>query len=971
MSFKLFRTASALMLGSLLAACGGGGGSGNDSGFNPPGIRATATAQQTSIPAGSSTDISVRITEANGAPIRDGTVVTASVSPGSIGAVVGLGGATSGPTATTSGGNANFRFTAFEQGTATVSFSAPDPNTPSRSVSTSVTITVTAGPGRLSIEATRTTLPINAFNVPIFLGSPYMAEVTVSVRDASGAPVNQENGLQVSVNPVGNTGGFSTLDDPTTADINEITVRLGQGPVDIVAGRATIFLHSLNFAGTTTLTVSHTGADNRTFQATQVFTIVSTLPSLPAQVTVSPPTQPVYVAASGGNSSGQIEIIVRDGIGQPVPDPVAGNNAFNNVTVEIVGDALGARLTGINAAGQTVSGTRINVRTSNGVTGVSVSGATRTGSLVLRATSDRADNNVDNGVSDAVFGQQSIVVSDGVLFDLQITQPLVNALFVNPFDPDVEPDDDGLVIPQQPDATYSLTVAVIATDRQGNPVLPGTVINFGLIDEPQESGISDFSISGNDGRPQVGGVNFSAPSGRFTTAGGGAGPGDTLVVFGKRESFVPFGLNLPPPGYRDLESARQVARVNSATSLDVTRRFNFNDDTGVSVPVPAPGLLPYVVGRATDGNIGATAVTNELGVARTTLNYPVSRLGKLIVVWAQGNGDIVAGSPETVTDADVMYFAAAAPALLTASPSSIPANTTSNVQLCVSDALRVPVSGVAVSGAFDGLDGIGSITFLGTGPAANVTDESGCVTAAVTTSGVSVGGNPRVVFSGAGSSATVSIVRGALVLQAVPSTIFGSSNVTLRLVNANGVPQPGFQIVGTCTATAPTTLQLSNGPGVTDANGRTTVEILATELNRTGSAGSGSCVFRTVDGSATVTVQAVGTDLCTLGTSPPPSGCPAAPQAVLTLAFSSMAQGMSASTSPAGILCSRTAGTTTSCTGSFDQGTTVAISIRPANDNPASVVFSGGCVRSADTATSAVALANMSAAQTCTVAVNP
>jgi hypothetical protein len=880
MRFKQFKMASLMFFAAVLTACGGGGGSGNDSGFNPPGVRMGASADRISIASGTSTDISVRITEANGAAIRDGVSVSASVSPSSVGTIVGInaGGATQAPTATTVGGNANFRFTGQSPGTATVTFSAQDPNSAGRTVTASVQITVTPGAARLSLEATTTTLPINAFNVDPFWGSPYMAEVTITVRDNTGALVNMPNGVAVSVNPVGITGGYSTLDDPTTTR-NELEDRMGQGPIDVVAGKATLFLHSLNFSGTTTLTVTHTGVDGQSFEVSQVFQIVSTLPNTPATVQVSPPTQPIYVASSGGNSSGQIEILVTDGIGQPVPNPTAGGTAFNNVRVEIVGDDLGARLTGVNAAGQTVSGTSIVVRTFNGVTGVSVSGALRPGQLRLVATADRADNNVDNTIHDGVTGQRDIVISDGVLFDLQITSPRVNTIFVNPVGEDVETTTitvggAQIEIPVQPDGAYSRTVSVVATDRLGNPVLPGTIISFGLIDEPQEFGMSDFLLSGNDGRPQVQGTNFTAPSGAFRTAGGGAGPGDTLVIFGKRESGLPFGLSPPPHGYRDLESARQVARVNSQTSLDVTRRFNRNDDTGQSVPVPAPGLLPYVIGRATDGNIVATALTNEVGVATTRMTYPMSRAGKLVVIWAQGNGDVVAGSPETVTDAEVAVFAGVAPASLFVSPNTIPANTTADVEVCVVDALRIGLANVAISGQFQNFAGNGSITFLGAGPMPNLTGQDGCVTARITTSGVlSTGTDPVVVFSGAGESDIVTISRGSLILQAQPSTMFGSGLITLTLRDGNGQPQSGYQLLGTCTATSPTTLTITSGPGTTDSNGRTTAGVTAAQLNGINFAGSGSCTFSTADGTATVTVPFQGVDLCTLGFSPEPEGC--------------------------------------------------------------------------------------------------
>jgi hypothetical protein len=332
------------------------------------------------------------------------------------------------------------------------------------------------------------------------------------------------------------------------------------------------------------------------------------------------------------------------------------------------------------------------------------------------------------------------------------------------------------------------------------------------------------------------------------------------------------------------------------------------------------------------------------------MNYPSSRLGKVVVIWAQGSGDIVAGSPETVTDAQTTQFSGVAPLELFVSPSSIPANTTANVLACIVDALNSPVSGVAINASFANFEGTGTVTFLGGGAFGNLTDSTGCVTAQITTSGVSAG-SPTVVFTGAGDTASVSIVRGALVLQAVPSTIFGSAVINLTLVDGSGTPQAGYQIVGSCTAVAPTTLVLSSGPGTTNASGQTTATITATELNRAGSAGSGQCVFQTADGTASATVVAQGADLCTIGLSPPPPGCAQPAQSALNVTIGNSAPntlGATVVSSPSGLTCSRPAnsGATTQCpTVLFDRDTSVelGVSILPSG-SPVSVSVGPGCI---------------------------
>jgi hypothetical protein len=907
-----------------LSACGGGGGGGPD-GILPQQIRATATAQSTSIGIDSSTDITVRATQQSGAAVADGSTVQAVVSPG-LGNIAPV----NGTSATTQGGNATFRFRSGGQtGTANITFTVRESGT-QLTATASVTMTITATPTgdpRLVITPVRSTLPINAGNVPPFLGSPYMTEVTFMVRNARGELLSDDDLLQVSLNPVGNTGGFSTLDDPDTEE-NEITVRIAQGPVGVESGKGTVFVHSLNFSGTTVLTASFQDpVNNQIVSATHTFTIAATTLPVPSSITLNS-GGPIYVTGSGGNTSGQIEAVVLDGIGQPVPDPQSGNNHFNNLRLEIVGDDNGERLSGLNAAGQGVSGRSISIATVAGIGGATFIAGSRTGNFVVRATADRADNNVDNGIQDAVTTDRTVVVSDGRLFSLEITSPLQNAINVNPIvvDPDVEvtPGES----PNDPDGTYSLTVSVIATDRQGNPVIPGTPIRFGLIDEPQIDGTGIFQIAGLDGNPQEGGTLFTAPTGEFTTAGGGAGPGDTLALFGKEVS-----------GNRDHESTRVIASVTSATSLTVQRRFNNNDDTGTSVN--SGNVVPYVIGRAVTGNIEAQAVTNSNGVATTQMNYPVSAVGKRIVLWAQGDGDLVNGTFETVADVDLLAFPGIADLHLTATPSSIPASGTYPVTLCVSDALDAPIQAVSIAFTFDGVSGTVD-DVPGSGFVATPTGPDGCTVAMVRGVGVPEDGG-SVIFSVGDQTAEVEIVAQDLVLQANPSVITTSSRlVTLTLLNSAGQPQPGYQITAECEGENGTIVAHTQ-PGVTNANGQTTVVVTSTNLDQVGQAGGGSCTFETVDGSATVTVEIIGQDLCETPVSPTPEGCSDAEQVTVTLQLvATGTTGFTVTSSPSGITCTVPNGGTQTCTGDFDESTGIQFITLPATSGP-EVNWTGAC----------------------------
>jgi len=915
---RVFAVASAIAL----SACGGGG---SDGGANlPANTNVTASPASATTTPFSLVDVPIRVTNSNGTPVPDGTTVTVQVSPPSVGVISSLTAVGTTPvvigervTSSTIAGNANFRFHSRTVGTATLTVSSsPTGNSPGN---TAATITVNAGAPRdprLTLTTASTVLPANRFGVEPFLGSPYLGEVGITWRRLNGElvtvfPQGRDNVVDVTVTPVLNTGGFSTPDDPETTTINEFLLHLVTAPVETNGGRAVIFLQSLDQPGTTTV------------QAALTFTISNGTPRLPGTVIMSRDQSQVYISGSGGNTAERFEARIEDGAGGLVADPVSGSTAFNNIQAEIVGGAQGnEKLSAVTAQGTTERSGNVRFRSFNGVAQFTYQSGTRAGTVPIRVTVDRADNNVDNGVQDPLTVNQSITVGDGRLFDLDITSPNVRSIRVNPFSVDVNlvprpEDDDDDILPPDPDGTYSLTVAAIATDRFGAPVVPNTEIRFGVIDHPQTDGL--FAISGNDGNPAEGGTNFSAPTGAFQTAGGGAGPGDTVLVFGEE-------LN----GNRDLESARTVLSVNSQTSLTTTYRFNMNDDTGASVN-NGP-IFPYIIGRATDGNVsnvvpfdhdgdpdtppllagsGAASFTDLNGVARVTLNYPVSKLGKLSAVYAQGSGEIVGNSAELVTDVELLRYAGVAPGEMTIVPSEIPGNRTAPVTVCVEDFFDHGVQGLfldyrfeqmnAATGRVNGSAAPGTLTVP--------TGDDGCVTVDVTTSGivtpVSAGDTPRIVFSvgtqGDSLSASADIIAGLMFLSASPESVTGDGGrlIQLLLVDAAGNPVPGVLIVASCEATGGAVLTVTTPPAVTNAQGRAEAVVSGQGFDVTTGAGSatGVCTFTVGGGTVSDTVTWGSQNICDAFSPAVPEGCPAATLTVIITGTGTVG------TLPAGLNC--------------------------------------------------------------------
>lgn len=947
-----------LLVGSLalLTACGGGGGSGNDNSFGPiSSARISASAQGTTVPAGGTLSVSVNVSAANNSPIADGTVVTASVSPSTLGGVFGVvnGQQTSSNTATTVGGRAEFVFvTGTNQGNASLTFSTQPAGQPT-AVTTSLAVTVSAPQptGNITITATRAQLPVNQFGIEPFIGSPYMSELTITARTASGQPISiprgDEGGLGITINPV-TTAAYSTLDDPETEDVNEFTTLMGQGPVNIVAGRATVFVHSFNSTGTALVTASIQDPETgRILSASQNIQIVSSTPALPANVLLSPTFSGLYVQGSGGPSSGGFEVEVVDGIGQPAPDPVAGNSAFNNIRVEVVGDAPAAaneRVNGVNAAGQSVSGQSIAVRTTSGIATFNFVAGNRLGQTTVRVTADRADNNVDNGIADPVVAERTIIISDGRLFAIHITSPDSEAILVNGVATGTDAEGNPLL---NPDGSYSLIVSALATDRQGNPVLPGTPIEFGLVDAPlvgfPSAGPGSFAIAGGDGNPQENGFLFTAPTGSFLTAAGGAGPGDTLLIFGQSVA-----------GNRDLESARTIAQVNSQSTLTTVQRFNRNDDTGTSVD--SGNVLPYIIGRAQHGNIVASGFTDGTGVATVRMNYPVSRLGQRVAVWARGSATTANGS-KLVSDIASYVYPGLAPLNIIASPGVIPGNTSSSVTVCLRDALNSPIQGAFLSFGFDLATGTGTIDGRRSGLLPQPTATNGCTLVSVVTSGMTEDGENFLRFSlGDAEPAEVEIrVADDLILQAFPTAFIGdgSFEVNLRLIDGAGNGIAGRAISVQCSGTGDTaTVSVSLPPTITDAGGNSRALVLASLMDQPGGGAAWECEFSLAGGEPSAIVTFKGRDSCAGGggfSPPAPIGAcnddnGGEPNVLnLALAAPGTTPGGSVVTGT-GTICAVADGGSQTCRLEFTSNTAVQLVITPNSGPRNRPSLSGSCV---------------------------
>ena len=914
---KILMTLTLFVLVIGLTSCGGGGSDGcaaGGCGGDGQTLKFTITAQTTTLPANTlgwppfsgspfQTQVNVRVSFGNGQGVATGTIVHMQ----SQNTAVGYVGIPDDPTTDenefatnwvgvnqeTVGSSATYYLRSNGTGTVTYIINATHPDT-GRNYETSLVLTVTQGPDptveQLSVSLPRTTLPINTQNQDYYEGSPFVLEGDIIVRDIFGnvtnpaAATGESPFIQVNISPT-NSLYFTVIDDPTTVDDPETTEienderiapKLSQGQVEMNSGHGIIYFQSKNVPGIATVTMSGVDASvgreiNTEFQIEVVDD--GTNPNIPTDISVNSNSS-LYINGSGGVTSRAINLQVMAG-NLPVAD-----SSSNNVKLTMSLDTpnSGEKLTATNGAGSSVQGESINIATTNGIANARIHSGSNPTAITLTATADRADNNVDNGIQDGISTVFHFVVSDGVLWALELTN--ANLAVISE---DHIISSDGV---DSQNGNYTFTVSAIGTDKGGNPALPQTV-EFGMINSPlsgyPENGAGVFMISGTDGDPQEGGTGFTSVAGSFITAGGGVQPNDTLVVFGEELA-----------GNEDLESALRVATVNSETSLSTVESFNRNDETGtINNDL---GIFPYVIGRAVDGNIAPfiddegnnTAILDENGIANAKLHFPVTRIGQLATIFVKGQGRIVNGTAKTVTDAEMMVFPAIAGLQLIVSPVIIPGNIENiGFRACLLDGQSNPIPGQQVSFVYIG-PGRGTIDGqLNSGVMNQFTGNNGCAYGLASTSGVdSIAlGDAGFTFNSAGVSCTLPenfalegpicmfVDQGVALLNASPSAFFrtGTGDITLTLYDGNGNPIEGAALVGTCESDGGI-ISIIDGPSVTDANGESTVTV-RWALDDYNNAYSGTCTFSTADGDPSTVVTFQGFDICELAISPVPSQC--------------------------------------------------------------------------------------------------
>ncbi len=327
----------------------------------------------------------------------------------------------------------------------------------------------------ITLRADRTNLPLNIAGEGPMIGGRYTTTLFVEAKDSLGNPIQGGEDVFFSCNIVAglDAGALYYLDgDPeheTTEVIDDVEVTFPNAyravTLETNAGSASFHLHAANIVDTVVVRCTVTEAGSGIQRSAQVSIQIGGPPSGKVSQIVFDTISPnlLFVQGMNGETQVQIQANVVDEAGQVV-NPATGANDMQVRIVPLLSSTADddATLRGVNAAGQAVAGSSLHIRSINGKAQFALVSGNNPGGILIEAISDRSDNNVGNGIGEAVFNWASVTVVDVV--------------------PSTQPNDDTLAITTTSlgDATESIFYGDLLQASGGNAPYTWSVIGGGL-----------------------------------------------------------------------------------------------------------------------------------------------------------------------------------------------------------------------------------------------------------------------------------------------------------------------------------------------------------------------------------------------------------------------------------------------------------------------------------------------------------
>jgi adhesin/invasin len=549
-------------------------------------------------------------TNTDGNPVSDGTLVTFTIPIGG----GDIDSSTAGPQLTvnvpTTGGTAVAVLTA--------SFTAGQyvMTATSGGVGQLVLYELTPGPA----NAGNTTLTANPTSIP---------------ADGTSTSVITLNSQDVNGNPVADGTGVNFYTDLGT---------LSSATGSTAFGVATVILTSGSTDGLATVTAVIDGVTVQTGVAFGFVAGVGSGTATTIELTVS--TDSIRVKGSGGQESAVITATARDESGNLITD--CPNLSFPDPPAQ-PGPNMRFTITNGPGGGEELDGTgttTVDKPTSNGTATVALTSGTISGSVTIQV----------QVILDGICGNGSVTSGPYGVPPYDIAPPYAVAL-TTPIG--IEAGEPANIVIFQPtevipnnDGSISMIISALVQDQYSNPVEDGTVIFFGIVDNPPTTLNPErdgYKVAGDVGETQFGAVLNHFESATFTSSGVDftyVDTNDSLII-----------LNGMDKGGHII-----VGTSGGPTIIEVTNNFQANE-TDLEF-VAGTAELGTVCGVVTTGNLEPDGTctpssgTVIKGVAHSRMTWTPQGIFKPFYLYAESVG-------RTVGDAIGDTYPAVAPVAIT------------------------------------------------------------------------------------------------------------------------------------------------------------------------------------------------------------------------------------------------------------------------------------------------------------------
>ena len=557
----------------------------------------------------------------------------------------------------------------------------------------------------------------------------------ISVRFIPGPPDDSNSSITVQPATIPADGVSEAVVTVTLADANDNPVQndteillytskgtiISDNPANTVSGRAEFTIQAAGSPGTAEISLwdyPDIPSASLAFGALP--------PGIPASIVIESVSHTeIAVTGVGKNDNSAVTVRVIDGAGDTVTDP--------DITLDVSLLAKphgGEFLSGETSTGAETDTQQLEIITHEGIGTFNLRSGVLPGVVEIRIEVLDGSASLTPPVVTVI---PQISIASGPPHTLVLSAPTLNAV-VNLND---GPDSG---IPQTP-GFYSRRAGLIVTDRYGNSVPDGTVINLGVLDSVISEGDDGETMQDEDRLTDA--TRFGDGFlGIYIDRDGMERyiqPNDRVLLF-----------NAPPA-----DKSRFIApTIGGVDYLDVTKAYKTDGED-----------LEYIVGASllggaiygTDGTSATKGtVQTENGLAQLRLVYPANRNKILVGCYANLNTDIRFSQPwsarvisvftstdeAALIDEGTLCFSSIAGWTITAAPGSIslPVGSSANVSLTLEDGgdeIRLPF--VPISASVYSEDGV-TLT-VSTGP----TDVNGNFTSTVTETG-GVSGDATITY---------------------------------------------------------------------------------------------------------------------------------------------------------------------------------------------------------------------------------